>query len=523
MQRLKIIQHNVLHWTTRKYDLCNTYRQFDPDVILINGHGLPDENRLRIPGFRVHQMNSSGEQNDGVAIAVRCSLTHRIQDDFLSDTLAVDIETFDGTLTIATTYLPPRRQYIPHPDFMRLIRRQTPMLFAGDLNARHQTLGYGTTNQVGRDLTDYFRRQTARHIGPNFPTYYGPLSSTSPDIVFSNQTFHYAHSLSPGPLTSSDHIPIIIDISTFPILTPTPLSYSFHRVDWDSFQEDESLDMTDATDISRASLEEIDTSLADWMTKVKDTADRHIPKTQYRLEPAPRPTRQTQMTRIQFNALRQRAQLHGWTNDDYRRYVRLRLTLHELRRDEARRHWGQTLEGLASRCKEPRRFWAQVKRLSGRTKGQDSYLLDRNGQRHYSNADKARLFTRKWETVFQDDDEDYEDNDMVLDYLAVHRHRTTPHQEADPTRLAGDSPLTCFISLEELKAAIRSSKPTCPGSSGINRTILAHLPPPALARLQDIFNSALSAGYFPDGLKEGDTCTTRHNMVSVGEEARRTP
>ena len=37
------------------------------------------------------------------------------------------------------------------------------------LNARHTYFGYITTNQVGRD---YFRRQTAHHIGPHFPTYF---------------------------------------------------------------------------------------------------------------------------------------------------------------------------------------------------------------------------------------------------------------------------------------------------------------------------------------------------------------
>ena len=54
MPRLRVIQHNVLSWQNRKFDLCNTYRQFDPDIVLINSHGLTDETRLKIPGFRVY-------------------------------------------------------------------------------------------------------------------------------------------------------------------------------------------------------------------------------------------------------------------------------------------------------------------------------------------------------------------------------------------------------------------------------------------------------------------------------------
>ena len=400
MPRLRVIQHNVLHWPTRKFDLFNTYRQFDPDVILINSHGMSDDSRLKIPGFRVYQMNSSGEASDGVAIAVRSRLNHIIQEDFLSDTLAIDIETPDGPLTIATTYLPPRRQYIPHPDFIRLLRRRTPVVIAGDLIARHSTLGYRSTNQVGRDLIEYFRRQTARHIGPHFPTYYGPLTATSPDIVITNQAFHLAHSITPGPLTSSDHIPLIIDISSSPIMSPTLPTYSFHKTDWDSFKRDDQLQMPDQNDLMGATLEEIDVAVDDWMTRVKQSADRHIPKTIYKLEPYPRPTRQTQLVRIQFQALRQRAARLGWTYDDYKRYIQLRLTLHDLRRDEARNYWGRTLAILADKHKDPKRFWSQLKRLSGRSSGPDSYLIDENGQIHYSNEDKERLFTLKWERVF---------------------------------------------------------------------------------------------------------------------------
>ena len=506
MPRLRVIQHNVLSWQNRKFDLCNTYRQFDPDIVLINSHGLTDETRLKIPGFRVYQVNSSGEGSDGVAIAVRSKLIHRIQDDFLTDILAVTIETPDGPLTIATTYLPPRRQYIPHPDFMRLLRRQTPVVVAGDLNARHPTLGYASTNQVGRDLIDYLRRQTARHLGPHFPTYYGPLSATAPDIVLTNNSFHMAHSIFPGPLTSSDHIPLILDISTSPILTQTYPYYAFRKANWDAFKEDDLLLMTNHPDPSHSSLEGIDDAVDAWMNTVKETADKHIPKRYYRLEPHPRPTRQTQITRVQFQALRDRATQVGWTYEDYRRYIRLRLTLQDLRKTEARNFWGRVLMDLSASHRDPRKFWGKVKRLSGRSTGPDSFLIDNDGQRHYTNKDKERLFTAKWTQVFQDDDDDndFANNDIVFEFLRANGHRISPHAGADPSRLSGTSLLDSLISSEELKFAIRSSKSTCPGGSKINKTVLTHLPDCSLDRLRGIFNAALSAGYFPDRFKEAE-------------------
>ena len=211
MARLRIIQHNVLSWDNRKFDLSNMYRQYDPDIILLNSHGLTNDERLKIPGYRVYQQNISNTLNDGVAIAIKYRIQHRVEDDFLSETLAIELDTAAGPLYIATSYLPPRRPYLPHPDYLRIFRRQTPVFLIGDLNARHPYLGYTSTNQVGRDIIDYLQRHTALHIGPFFPTYYCHRSSSTPDIALTNRANFFHYSLSPGPLTTSDHIPIVLD------------------------------------------------------------------------------------------------------------------------------------------------------------------------------------------------------------------------------------------------------------------------------------------------------------------------
>lgn len=132
------------------------------------------------------QQNIQNEAMDGVAIAVKTSVRHRIEDDYLSEMLAIVTDTPDGPVTTATSYLTPRRPYILHPDFLSLFRRQTPVFLFRDLNARHMTLGCTSTNQVGCDLMNYLTHQAAIHIEPHFPTYYGPLSMTSPAsrIVF---------------------------------------------------------------------------------------------------------------------------------------------------------------------------------------------------------------------------------------------------------------------------------------------------------------------------------------------------
>ena len=505
MPRLRVIQHNVLFWDSRKYDLINTYRQFDPDIILINSHGLRDEKRLKIPGFKTYQQNVSNELNDGVAIAVKSRMRHKVHDDFLSETLAVEVETPDGPLIIATSYLPPRRPYLPHPDFLRLLRRQTPVFLVGDFNARHPYLGYTNTNQVGRDIVDYLRHQTATHIGPHFPTYFDLRTASTPDIALTNRANFLHYSFTPGPLTTSDHIPVILDISTSPLLIPATRRFNYNRTDWDAFTQDDALEMSNLPDISHGTLEEIDNALETWMTTVRTTADRLIPQTCFKLRSAPRPSRATQLLRIRFQALRDRARAIGWSYDHYRQYRQVKAALLDSRQSEARTHWGRKLASLAASHRDPRKFWREIKCLSGRTSGTDTYLVDSTGDKKFTNADREQLFTSLWDQVFREDyDDDFDDNDRVLDYMADSTYRTIPYATADPTRLTGTSPLDCFISAQELTAAIKRGKPTCPGGSKINSTILSYLPDSALSRLRAIFNAALSAGYFPDSFKQAE-------------------
>ena len=54
----------------------------------------------------------------------------------------------------------------------------------------------------------------------------------------------------------------------------------------------------------------------------------------------------------------------------------------------------------------------------------------------------------------KDYDNDFDDNDQVLDYMGNAVHRNYPYDNADPARLRGSSPLDCLISSCELTAAL---------------------------------------------------------------------
>ncbi|MPC44696.1 RNA-directed DNA polymerase from mobile element jockey [Portunus trituberculatus] len=88
--------------------------------------------------------------------------------------------------------------------------------------------------------------------------------------------------------------------------------------------------------------------------------------------------------------------------------------------------------------------------------------------------------------------------------MATAVQRTYPFDNDEPAHLTGTSPLDCVISAQELDAAVKGGRPTCPGGSKINRTILLYLPNSAFTRLWAIFNAALSAGNFPNEFKQAE-------------------
>lgn len=168
--------------------------------------------------------------HDGVALAIKRQLKHHIIDN--QEFFAVEIETTRGPINLATAYLPPRRPFLPYPDILRLLREQKPVYIMGDLNARHATLGRENNNNIGNSIA-----QLMSHLGPDFPTLIRNNTATSPDIVMSNRYGYPNIHITPRDITTSDHLPIIMEISTDPLSIPITPRADYKNANWDQFKQ----------------------------------------------------------------------------------------------------------------------------------------------------------------------------------------------------------------------------------------------------------------------------------------------
>ena len=239
-RNIKIRYLNVQHWTDEKNpSLIAHLTENDPDVILLASTSrIREQPKIKIPSYNTFTSNKLNQRNAGSAIAIKFGIKFELLNQFHHDTIGARIETQHGPMIILTNYTPPRQRFLPNQDIEFMIRHQTPIIFAGDMNTRHQAFGYvSSSNPKGRALNQHIVNNRLNYIGPNFPTFYTRRSQTKPDCVFTNNRIFLNYHVQPGGIGPSDHITIDIRISADPILVPRPPIPDIDNTDWDQYKE----------------------------------------------------------------------------------------------------------------------------------------------------------------------------------------------------------------------------------------------------------------------------------------------
>lgn len=507
MESIKIVQHNVLHWNTRKWELTHIYRTLDPDLILVNSHGVRDCESIKISGYTTYKINTSNEHNDGSAILVRQIIKHTIDDTFISDVLCVRVKTTTGPINIATTYLPPRRPYLPYPDIHKLMYSNDPTYIIADFNAKHIFLGNRTSNEVGKGLNIFYQNNKLIHLGPNFPTFFNINSASTPDLVLcNNKTFHN-HKIEQGPLSSSDHLPIILTITSKAITEAVPPRLLMTNTNWDNFRKTVEEKLLVQTEEREEPIERIDGMLDRWYSAIKEGITKNIPITKVKIVNKAITNRDIVLLQRQFYMLNNNAARYGWTRQDYAEYRRLKQQITIESRRQQEREWEKEITLLTNTHNNPNLFWSKIKALKVSTNSNPSYILS-NNTKIYEDREKEIIFRNIWKNVFRISEEENEEFDTdnenrVHEYLRQNIKRTLPYDTLWPTRCSETNFVASAIKEWEVRRIIKKMKNNAPGQSGINKTILTELPDMAITKLNDIFNAALSLGYFPDKFKIG--------------------
>ena len=500
MDSITILQHNVLHWKNRKNNLINTYLDLNPDIILINSHGLNEEENIKISGYNCYSKNIFNELNDGIAILIKRKFRHRINDDFLTNFLEIKIETTLGPISIATTYLPPRRAFLPFPDIHTLANNNHPTYILADMNAQHTTLGNRHNNQVGKNLDRLISQGKLQHLGPNFSTYHSPTSSTTPDIVLANNKIFHNIEMIPGPVTLSDHIPILMKITTKAILKPTPPMLQLKKANWEGFKIEIEQNLADEILPNNLHFTQIDTHLNKWFNSIETAMEKHIPTRTTHTVQKPITSSLLKQLIHRYEQIKQDSLVSGWSRMHYNRYKIIQTLMQYECKRIYNHNWQQTIVKTATKYKEPKEFWREIKRLSGSTSSQQHLKI--NNTKITEEHEIEDIFRNIWSKVFTITPEenrhfDRHTEQTIETYWSQNEQKRTIHNLSDLARLSGDEEINTLISTNEINNIIKSFKSNSPGESPVNKAILTNLPTNAIELLKSLFNHSLSMGYFP--------------------------
>ena len=505
MENIKIVQHNVYNWNTNKLILINTYKNINPDIILINSHGVKTGENIKVYGYSSYIINSSNELSDGSAILIKQNLKHKIKDNFDTDFLQITIETDTGPINIATTYLPPRRPYLPFTDFHTIASQHEPTYIIGDLNAHHPYLNTKTTNKVGNALKIFIDNNKLNFLGPNFPTYLSHNAATTPDIILANnKTFHNVK-IHPGPTTASDHLPVIITITSQSIKIPVKPKPNFKNANWDKFQEEIDNKCNSLIINEHMGKNDLERSLNNWINYITEAISNNIPKTKHKLEQ--KEISNPQIKYLQWISTRiiDSSKTTGWTYNKYIAFKTVKHKIVEASRKQSFENWENKMNYLHTIYKDPKKFWQNIKRLRGTTASNTPYLIFQNNK-IYEDKVKEPIFRDIWSNIFKISPEenqlfDQNTDTLVNNFITDNHEHLTPYTHASPNNLDNSNNLTAKITIQEVTNVIKQLKNNTPGHTNINKTVLQHLPHLALMKFTSLLNLSLSMGLFPNCFK----------------------
>ncbi|CAL4099528.1 unnamed protein product, partial [Meganyctiphanes norvegica] len=241
---IKIKYLNVQHWTNDKHAALTAHLTINnPDILFTFTSRTKEQGPIKIPFYNTFSTNKTNEQHAGCGIAIRKGIIFELLNNFHHDTIGAKINTQQGPIILMTSYAPPRQQFLPNQDLEYMMHHQTPVLFAGDLNARHSTFGYPRgANAKGRSLHRHIMSNRINYIGPTFPTFYTRNSETKPDCVLTNQHFYLNHHIQSAGIGPSDHLTIDIIISTEAITVQCTPILDENNANWEEYKNQLSAD-----------------------------------------------------------------------------------------------------------------------------------------------------------------------------------------------------------------------------------------------------------------------------------------
>ena len=465
---LKILQLNINGIKNKLTELTNFIYNHNIKVVVLQETKLsPNSNTPSIPNFTLIRRDREKE-GGGLAIFIHKSIQFtdipNIHTDNHTEAIAIEI----GNISLINIYIPPTsscesgyqptlQPYFSHGD----------ALILGDINAHDQLWHSRIQDSRGQLLAEEILDSNLGVMNEDVPTRLPSNNQpTSPDISLAS------HSLLPHAkwetVTSlgSDHLPIIITISTNikPSYSENRKYINFNKADWKTFQEETEKEFSNLNTPSNVHKAEVT-----FRSIINKVAKRTIPGGRIK-ETIPEIPTETLDKIYKRDEIRSRDPTSPEI-EQLNREIISEANVH--RRDK----WREKVNNISCSSK----LYKLVKALQGKTVNNENQAIKFKGKYISGPKNLANAFNKQ--------------------YCSVVRHITSKDTRRiwkENKKNTLDDNSTVFTA-NQTKEAIKSSKPSkAIGPDKISNLHLKHLGPKGLEYLTQIYNISMKTSGIPD-------------------------
>ena len=286
-------------------------------------------------------------------------------------------------------------------------------------------LAYTYVTTKGRIIKNYVDNNKLKHFGPDLPTLVRRNGRL--DIVLSNRWAHLNMAISLGSLTSSDHLPVHVKLSTNAIIKDTKKVYNFKKANWDKYKSMIE-NQIEIKNMNNKTKEEIDEEIRRWMETIIKAADESIPKNKVTFLIKPN---NSDNLKLLMNQYQQLCTLPSWNINQLNILQNLQ---HQLKTESLKLHtemWSAKISKLQEIYRDPKEFWAEVRHMMGGGQAEAPYMINNAGEKLHTNVEKELEFQNIWKNIFRINPQDnilfdITHENYVNNYVNIHDFEMTP-------------------------------------------------------------------------------------------------
>ncbi|KAJ8730540.1 hypothetical protein PYW08_001953 [Mythimna loreyi] len=456
------------------------------DILLVSETHLKDERVIKINGYNAYYSNHpDGTSHGGAAVVIKENIRQHYLLEIkhpLIQSVAVAIDDWLGTLTVAAVYCPPRHGIVEQTFTDYFHKLGCRFITGGDWNAKNTYWGSRLTTTRGRELKKAVDENSLHVLSTGEPTYWPTDPNKTPDLI----DFFVIKGMS-GMYTkiescldgSSDHTPVICTLSTT-VIWKEPLETLYNKkTDWESFRD--YIDKNANLSISLKTEEDVETAAVYVTNLIQKATWLSTPYLEY--------TEKLQDTTVEIKKMialkrRLRRQWHASRNRrDKTALNHAQKELKQMIKENENNTLQDKLKTLSAHKADNYSLWKMTKSMK-RPKEHNLPLRQPNGNWSRKSAQKAELFAEFLRDSFKPNEPDPTYSEKEIDDVL-----NSDQQMSLPLKL---------ITPAEVRRAIaRLSTKKAPGFDLITAEVLKQLPKKGIVLLTILFNAVLRLQCFP--------------------------